>query len=140
MAETEIIQEETLEQKVERLEAELVSAKKANAYLQKENDEFKNGSAKMYYALERKNSEMAKMLNSVKLDEIDIASKSDSSFERTMKVMEKAEVIANASKAFGIFAGVTGDENIDINKPIKRPMTAESVADSIGNVAGSQKK
>jgi len=137
---TEEIIEETLEQKVERLETELVSAKKANAYLQKENDEFKNGSAKMYYALERKNSEMAKMLNSVKLDEIDIVSKSDVSFERTMKIMEKAEVIANASKAFGVIAGVTGDEIADINKPIKKPMTAESVAESMGNIAGSQKK
>jgi regulator of replication initiation timing len=130
----------TEQEEIIELKRQIEHLKKENVKLNLENNEFKNGGAKMYYALERKNSEIAKMLNSVKLDEVDVASKSDGSFERIMKVIEKAESIANASKSFGIIAGVTGDEELDINKPLRKPITAESVADSIGNIAGGQKK
>lgn len=128
---SESILEETLEEKIERLEKQIV-------YLNSENNEFKNGGAKMYYALERKNSEIAKLLNAVKLDTIDVASKNDSSFDRIMKVIEKAEVISNASKAFGALAGITGNEQDDISKPIRKPLTAESIADSLNNSAGQK--
>lgn len=81
--------EQELQEKVNSLEKQV-------AYLRNENNDFKNGGAKMYYALERKNSEIAKLLNAVDLAAIDVASKSDSSFDRIMKVIEKAEIIANA--------------------------------------------
>lgn len=127
----EDLSQEELIEKVNNLEKQI-------AYLNLENNEFKNGGAKMYYALERKNSEIAKLLNAVKLDTIDVASKNDSSFDRIMKVIEKAEVISNASKAFGALAGITGNEQEDINKPIRKPLTAESIADSLNNSAGQK--
>jgi regulator of replication initiation timing len=138
MTDTERIKE--LEEEVGNLGKQIEHLKKENATLNLENNDFKNGCAKMYYSLERKNSEISKMLNSVKLDEIDVKAKSDSSFERVMKVIEKAESIGNASRVFAQIAGITGNEEEDINKPLRKPMTAESVADSLGNIAGSKKQ
>jgi len=75
-----------------------------------------NGSAKLFYAISRKMSEMADLLNGTSLKTIDIVSKADASFERVFKLLEKSEMISNAAKSLGDFAGVTGDEQKDINK------------------------
>lgn len=90
-----------------------------------------SGSAKLYYALQRKMNEMADMLNSVSLKNLDIAAKSDASFERVFKLLEKSETVSNSAKALGDIAGVTGNEEKDIQK--RRATTPESVAQDIGD-------
>jgi hypothetical protein len=75
-----------------------------------------NGPAKLYYAINKKMNEIADMLNSVNLKNIEIASKSDASFERVFKLLEKSESIGNAAKALGDLAGVTHDAEKDIKR------------------------
>lgn len=73
-----------------------------------------NGTAKLYYALQRKAWEMADMLNSVNLKNLDLDDGKNKSFERVVKLLENSEKVANCTKALGILAGVTGDEDKDI--------------------------
>lgn len=75
-----------------------------------------NGTAKLYYALQRKAWEMADMLNSVNLKNLDLDDPKNKSFERVVKLLENSEKVANCTKALGILAGVTGDEDKDIAK------------------------
>jgi hypothetical protein len=73
-----------------------------------------NGTAKLYYALQRKAWEMADMLNSVNLKNLDIDDAKNKSFERVVKLLENSEKVANCTKALGVLAGVTGDEDKDV--------------------------
>ena len=75
-----------------------------------------NGSAKMYYALNKKLNEMADLLNSNSLKSIDIDDAKSKTFERVFKLLEKSEIISNAAKALGAIAGITGNEQDDVNK------------------------
>lgn len=75
-----------------------------------------NGTAKLYYALQRKAWEMADMLNSVNLKNLDIDDAKNKSFERVVKLLENSEKVANCTKALGVLAGVTGDEEKDVAK------------------------
>lgn len=75
-----------------------------------------NGSAKLYYALQRKQNEMADMLNANSLSNINIDDPKDKSFDRIFKLLEKSETVANSAKILGEVAGVTGDEISDISK------------------------
>lgn len=96
------------------------------------------GASAMFYALNRKMNEIASLLNSVTLKNIDIAAKSDASFERVFKLLEKSEGISTAAKALGEFAGITNDEDKDTKTPIFR-ITPETMADNIGELAGQRK-
>lgn len=98
----------------------------------------RSGAAAMFYALNRKLNEIASLLNSVNLKTVDIAAKSDSSFERIFKLLEKAESISSAAKALGEVANVTNDESKDTKTPIFR-ISPESMADSIGELAGQRR-
>lgn len=89
------------------------------------------GGASLFYALNRKMNEIAALLNGVTLKDVDIASKSDATFERVFKLLEKSEGISNAAKALGEFAGISGDEAKDIENPKYRITTPESMADSV---------
>lgn len=95
------------------------------------------GAASMFYALNRKMNEIAALLNSVTLKNIDIAAKQDASFERVFKLLEKSEGISTAAKALGEFAGITNDEEKDTKAPIFR-ISPESMADNIGELAGKK--
>ena len=75
-----------------------------------------NGTAKLYYALQRKAWEMADMLNSVNLKNLDLDDPKNKSFERVVKLLENSEKVANCTKALGVLAGVTGDEEKDVAK------------------------
>lgn len=97
------------------------------------------GAAALFYALNRKMNEIAAMLNGVTLKNIDIASKSDASFERVFKLLEKSEGISTAAKALGEFAGITQDELKDTENPKYKITTPESMADNIGGSAGQTK-
>jgi hypothetical protein len=75
-----------------------------------------NGAAKMYYALNRKLNEIADMLNANSLKNVSIDDTKDKTFDRIFKLLEKSEVISNAAKSLGEIAGVTNNEEKDINK------------------------
>lgn len=85
-----------------------------------------NGSAKLFYALNRKQNEMADLLNSINLKDIEIQDAKDKSFDRMKVIWNDASSIAVAVKALGDAAGVTGNEEVDINK---KPFV-ETIADS----------
>jgi hypothetical protein len=75
-----------------------------------------NGSAKLFYALNRKQNEMADLLNSINLKDIEIQDAKDKSFDRMKVIWNDASSIAVAVKSLGDAAGVTGNEEADINK------------------------
>lgn len=95
---SEKIIEETLEQKIERLEKQIT-------YLKDKLGEFAKGDASLFYAVQKKKFEISELLNKTDLREIDIMSKSDASFERIFKLLEKCESISNSSKALGEMLG-----------------------------------
>lgn len=75
-----------------------------------------NGTAKLFYALNRKSNEMADILNANSLDDLSIGDKDNKSFDRIFKILEKSETVANSVKTLGEAAGVTGDEEKDVKK------------------------
>lgn len=75
-----------------------------------------NGAAKLYYALNRKMNEMADMLNANSLTGINLDDPKDKSFDRVFKILEKSETVSNSATSLKIFAGISGNEEIDINK------------------------
>jgi len=109
--------EESLQTQLEQALAKIKELEKSNAYLLSEKEKYENGDAKLYYSIQRKLSEMAISLNGQSLENVDFAAKSDATFDRVFKLLEKAESVTNASKALGIAAGVTGDESADTKKP-----------------------
>jgi len=99
-----------------------------------------DGAAKLFYAINRKMNEIASLLNAVNLKSIDMAAKSDASFERIFKLLEKAESFSTAAKALGEFSGVTNDEEKDTQIPkYRKILTSETMADQIGETAGQKK-
>jgi len=75
-----------------------------------------NGAAKLYYALNRKMNEMADMLNANSLTGINIDDPKDKSFDRVFKILEKSETVSNSATSLKVFAGISGNEELDINK------------------------
>lgn len=107
---SEEIQNESLEEKAIRLEKCLQFAnQKLSVYEQ-------NGAAKLYYSLNRKMNEMADMLNSNSLNNINIDDPKDKSFDRIFKLLEKSETVANSAKTLGSVAGITNDEDADVKR------------------------
>lgn len=96
-----------------------------------------NGSAKLFYALNRKSGELADLLNRQSLANLDLAEAKDKSFDRLKIAWNEAAAIANAIKALGETAGITNDEEKDTKLPKYRMITTpESIADNIGQFAG----
>lgn len=87
---------------------------------------YENGGAKLYYAQQRKMSEMANVMNKYSLEGLDMASKSDATFERVFKLIEKSESISVAAAGLGAAAGVTGDEKKDTERKPFNDRIAES--------------
>lgn len=87
---------------------------------------YENGGAKLYYSLQRKQSEMANALNKYNLESLDMVSKSDATFERVFKLLEKSETISSAAKVLGETAGITGDEKKDTERKPFNDRIAES--------------
>lgn len=75
-----------------------------------------NGAAKLYYALNRKMNEMADMLNDNSLNDINLDDPKDKSFDRVFKLLEKSQLIATSSQTLRSFAGITDNEQEDINR------------------------
>lgn len=98
---------------IDDLQKEIILLKKQLDELEKLKMVYENGGAKLYYAQQRKMSEMANVMNKYNLEELDMASKSDATFERVFKLIEKSESISTAAAGLGISAGITGDEKKD---------------------------
>ena len=83
---------------------------------EKEKNIYENGDAKLYYALQRKLSEMANTLNKYNLEACDLDDPKNKQFDRITIILQKCETIATSSSALGIIAGVTGNEQKDTTK------------------------
>ncbi len=75
-----------------------------------------NGAAALYYSLNRKMNEMAKLMNKTNLETLEIDDPKSKTFDRLKVIWNDASSIATAVKALGEVAGVTGDEEKDIAK------------------------
>ena len=75
-----------------------------------------DGPARLYYALSRKASEMAEMLNNTKLSNINIEDPKDKTFERLRAIIKDGSEIATAVKALGEAAGISGNESADTSR------------------------
>jgi hypothetical protein len=105
-----------LKEEIEKLKDEKASLELSNKFLLGEKNKYENGDAKLYYSLQRKMTEMSKVFNSQDLSSIDMMSKSDATFDRLFKLLEKCEVISKSAESLGAIAGVTGNEEADIRK------------------------
>lgn len=94
-----------------------------------------NGSARLYYAINRKASEMAELLNSTSLTSIPIEDPKDKTFERLKVIWADSANISEALKTLATAAGmITGDEKADVSKkPYVYKITPESIASEIGD-------
>lgn len=134
----EEIKDETIEQKVERLERQLVYAN--NRISEKDKSLFlyeTDGSKSLFYALNRKSNEMALLLNKYDLVTMDLSA-SSKEFERLQKIWTDSTGLAQAVKSLEQTSGVTGDESKDLQPKFR--ITPESIADNLGNIAGSKKQ
>lgn len=130
MSELEVIENESLEQKVKRLENALEFANQKLAFFEL------NGIAKLYFALNRKSNEMADLLNKHTLTNITLDDPKDKTFERLKIIWNDSSSLAEAIKSLEQTAGITGDEAKDIKPRIR--ITPESIADNIGELAGKR--
>lgn len=71
---------------------------------------YETGDRSLYYSIQKKMSEMSKMLNAQNLATIDMSSKSDATFERVFKLLEKMEAVSNASTSLAKSLGLKKDE------------------------------
>lgn len=86
-----------LEDKIAELEAEL--------------DGFKNnGVEKLYFSLQRKANEMADLLNSVNLKNVNIDDAKDKSFERIFKILEKSSAVSESIRSLRESVGFKKEE------------------------------
>lgn len=124
-----------LEEKVKKLELEIQDYRFRIKYY--END----GVSKLFYALNRKSSELADILNKNNLANLDIADPKDKTFDRVKIAWNEAATIANAVDSLSKIAVPSGDETKDTNTPKYRtPLTAEQIADESGSVAGQRQQ
>lgn len=75
-----------------------------------------DGSAKLYYSLQRKMSEIATIMNNTSLVTLSLDDKNDKTFERLKVMWTDSKSISETIKIIGENAGITGDEKNDINK------------------------
>ena len=115
-----------MSQEIESLKEQIEFLKQKLTQVVAEKYVYENGGAKLYYSLQRKMSEMSKIFNSQDLSTIDMTSKSDATFERLFKLLEKCETISKSAAELGIIAGVTGDESKDV---LKKPFV-ETIAEN----------
>lgn len=111
---------------IQELQSEIIRLKKELEQSNVLREVYENGGAKLYYAQQRKMSEMANVLNKYSLESMDMVSKSDATFERVFKLLEKSESISTAAAGLGAAAGVTGDEKKDLERKPFNDRIAES--------------
>ncbi|MEO9210786.1 MAG: hypothetical protein ABI208_06795 [Ginsengibacter sp.] len=90
-----------------------------------------NGVAKLYYSLSRKAWEMADLMNSTDLKNIEMDDPKSKKFDRLKIIWQDASSLATAVKALGDAAGITGNEEKDV--AAKYRLTPESISDVLTN-------
>lgn len=125
------------------LKEQISSLKKENKYLSDKIVSYESdGVSKLYNSLQRKANEMADLLNKHKLTEIDINDSKDKTFERIKSVWTDAKTISESIQILKGFSQkeVEGDTKEVQKKAEERiPITAESVANSVGDLAGQKR-
>lgn len=101
---------------IHELQSEIIRLKKELEQSNKQRSVYENGDAKLYYALQRKMTEMANTLNKQNLETVDIEDKNSKTFDRIISILQKCETISSSASALGAIAGITGNEENDINK------------------------
>lgn len=75
-----------------------------------------NGAAKAAYSINRKLNELADMLNKTNVANLDLSDPKDKSFERLKAAWGEMASLGMAYKTLAESAGITGNEEKDINK------------------------
>lgn len=91
-----------------------------------------NGIAKLYYSLNRKANEMADIMNKNSLSNLSLTDPKDKTFERLKVIWNDASSLATSIETLGRAAGITGDEEKDIQKT-RKITTPESMAQQLGD-------
>jgi hypothetical protein len=128
---------------IDELKEQINSLKKENKYLSDKLISYESdGVGKLYNSLQRKANEMADLLNKHKLTEIDIDDKNSKTFERIKSVWTDAKTISESIQILKGFSQkeVEGDTK-EVQKKVEEriPITAESVANSVGDLAGQKR-
>ena len=128
---------------IDELKEQINSLKKENKYLSDKLISYESdGVGKLYNSLQRKANEMADLLNKHKLTEIDINDSKDKTFERIKSVWTDAKTISESIQILKGFSQkeVEGDTK-EVQKKVEEriPITAESVANSVGDLAGQKR-
>jgi archaellum component FlaC len=128
---------------IDELKEQINSLRKENKYLSDKLISYESdGVGKLYNSLQRKANEMADLLNKHKLTEIDIDDKNSKTFERIKSVWTDAKTISESIQILKGFSQkeVEGDTK-EVQKKVEEriPITAESVANSVGDLAGQKR-
>lgn len=75
-----------------------------------------NGAAKLYFSLNRKMNEMADIMNKHNLATMSIDDAKDKTWERLKGIWESASEVAAAVEKLGESAGITGNEEKDVER------------------------
>jgi hypothetical protein len=129
--------------KEQELLAAIKNLKEQNTILSNKLDSYeKDGIEKLFNALQRKANEMADLLNKYKLQDIDIDDKNSKAFERIKAVWTDAKTISESIQVLkGFFQKEVEGDTKEVQKKVEEriPITAESVANSVGGLAGQKK-
>jgi len=92
-----------------------------------------DGGANLFYALNRKANEMAKLLNKVDLSTLALDDKNDKTFERLKIIWNDSTSLSTAIKTLEGTAGITNDEDADTKNPKYQITTPESISNVLAN-------
>jgi hypothetical protein len=96
--------------------------------LQEENDAFKlSGRIKLFYAINKQQNDLADILNSINLKDVDLSKATDKTVERLKIIWASIGQLAPIVDTLKMSAGITGDENKDISN--RKPFV-EGIAES----------
>lgn len=115
---------------IEELQDKIKSLEKSNAFLLSKVNDFENGDKSLYHAVQRKMTQLSKILNKHDLADIDIDDAKNKTFDRISAILEKCEKYALSANALGDRIGVDKGNN---GNSIIRRITPESMAQEIGD-------
>ncbi len=100
---------ETHEETIKKLQSKISS-------LEAENDSYKlSGRVKLFYAINKQQNDLADMLNSIELKNVDLAKPTDKTVERLKIIWSSIGILSPIVNELRLSAGVTGDEDKDIS-------------------------
>ena len=100
---------ESHEETIKKLQSKISS-------LEAENDSYKlSGRVKLFYAINKQQNDLADMLNSIELKNVDLAKPTDKTVERLKIIWSSIGILSPIVNELRLSAGVTGDEDKDIS-------------------------